>query len=163
MEIEKSPYNLLHEEIHLLNNLDINSADGLQEIGNQLAVKTDNVAGYLNYLDDQLDIVCRHMEVMANAKRSLKERITRFEDYIQSCLELVDGPIVGNNKIFKLVSNPPSIEVVNQDKVDVQYLEIKQEVVVKKREMLEDFKKTGEIPNGVNIVQKKRIKIGDKV
>lgn len=162
MEIAKYLYDLVHEQIHYINNLDINFVEGLQEIGNQLATKTDNVAGYLNYLDDQLEIVCRRMEVMANARRLLKDRIARFEDYIQSCLELNGKPIEGNHKVFKLVTNPPSIEVVDQDKIETQYLERKVEITVKKREMLDDFKKTGEIPNGVNIVQKKRIKIGDK-
>lgn len=161
MDLEKSLYNLIHEEIHYLNNLDINTGEGLQVIGDQLATKTDNVAGYLTYLDDQLDIVTKRIEAMSNVKRVLKERIARFEDYIQSCLELNNGPIVGNNKVFKLVSNPPSVEILDQDKLDIQYIEIRQEIVVKKKEILEDFKKTGEIPSGANIVHKKRVKIGD--
>lgn len=161
MDLEKSLYNLIHEEIHRLNNLDINSNDGLKEIGNQLAIKADNVANYLTYLDDQLEIVTKRIEAMNNVKRALKERITRFEDYIQSCLELNNGPIKGNDKVFKLVTNPPSVEIIDQDKLDIQYIEIRQEIVVKKKEILEDFKKTGEIPDGVNIVQKKRVKMGD--
>lgn len=162
MEITKSLYNLLHEEIHLLNNLDTAQEETFIYVAELLLKKADNVAGYLEHLDDQLDLVKSKINKLKDIESAIKARSAKFEEYIQRCIELNEGPINGNEKVLKLVSNPPSVEIIDQDKIDVQFLEVRQEVVVKKKEILDQFKKTGEVPCGTNIVHKKRVKIGSK-
>lgn len=163
MEPTKTLYNLLHEEIHKLNNVDVYSENEVSNIHELILKKTDCVAGYLEHLDDQFELVCSKIKKLTELKHAIKSRVEKFESYIQNCIELNSGPINGSTSVLKLATNPPSVEILDLDQVDVRFIEIKQEVVVNKKDILDNFKKTGEIPSGINIVQKKRIKIGDRL
>lgn len=162
MEISKTLYELLQEEIQELNNLDIDQESSVSIVHELILQKTDNVAGYLDYLEDQRELVKARMDRLKSVNSAIDARIAKFEQCIKNCVELNRGPISGASRILTLHTNPPSVEIVDQDALDVNFLEIKQEIVVKKKEILTHFKETGEIPNGVNIIQKKRVKIKDK-
>lgn len=164
MEITKTLYDLLHDEIHELNNLPLDITESSVSIVHNLILhKTDRVAGYLNHLDDQLDLIKSKISKLKELENAVANRNARFRDYIAECIKLNDGPIKGNNSVLSLITNPHSVEITDPDKLDLRFTEIRQEVVIKKKEILEHFKATGEIPRGTNIVQKKRVKIGGKI
>ena len=85
-------------------------------------------------------------------RKVLENRITKFKEYVKECME--------KNNLFKIttelgtlnvVKNPPSVEIINEDEIPNEY---KTQIIttkIDKTKIKDNFKKTGEIPAGVNI------------
>ena len=83
----------------------------------------------------------------------LENKLSRFKDYVKECME--------NNGFTKIetglgtlsiAKSPASVEITNEDEIPNEF---KQEVVtvkVDKTKIKNNFKETGEIPAGVNII-----------
>lgn len=90
---------------------------------------------------------------IASNRKVLENKLTRFKQYVKECME--------NNGITKIetelgtlsiVKSPASVEIINEDEVPSEF---KQEIVtvkIDKTKIKNNFKETGEIPAGVNII-----------
>jgi hypothetical protein len=100
-------------------------------------------------------------EAKLAAKRKVAERLVdRMHEYT-----LREMHVIGVERIdfgvhtLTIRVNPPSCEVVDAALVPSDYQRTRIEVTVDRRSILEDFKKTGEIPPGVEIRRGERISI----
>ena len=55
-------------------------------------------------------------------------------------------------KIMTIANNPISVEIVNEDAVPDEYKQVITTTKVDKKAITDNFKATGEIPDGVNII-----------
>ena len=89
---------------------------------------------------------------ISEQRKALENRITKFKEYVKECME--------KNNITKIetglgnlstAKSPISVEIINEDEIPEQF---KTEVVtikIDKKAITDNFKETGEIPNGVKI------------
>ena len=90
---------------------------------------------------------------ISSDRKVLENKLIRFKQYVKECME--------NNGITKIetglgtisiAKSPVSVEIINEEAIPSEF---KQEIVtvkIDKIKIKDNFKETGEIPDGVNII-----------
>lgn len=124
-----------------------------EELTILLQQKSQNVIGYVRNNELTIEAMKEEEDRIANNRKVLENKQTRFKQYIKECME--------NNGITKITTglgtlsiakSPASVEIINEEAVPSEF---KQEIVtvkVDKTKIKNNFKETGEIPDGVNII-----------
>lgn len=118
-----------------------------------LQQKSQNIIGYTKNIELTINAMKEEEDRIASNRKVLENKLTRFKQYVKECME--------NNGITKIetelgtlsiVKSPASVEIINEDEVPSEF---KQEIVtvkIDKTKIKNNFKETGEIPAGVNII-----------
>ena len=118
-----------------------------------LQQKSQNIIGYTKNIELTINAMKEEEKRIADNRKVLENNLTRFKEYVKECME--------NNGFTKIetelgtlsiAKSPTSVEIINEDEVPNEF---KQEVVtikIDKTKIKNNFKETGEIPAGVNIV-----------
>ena len=118
-----------------------------------LQQKSQNIIGYTKNIELTINAMKEEEKRIADNRKVLENNLTRFKEYVKECME--------NNGFTKIetelgtlsiAKSPTSVEIINEDEVPSEF---KQEVVtvkIDKTKIKNNFKETGEIPAGVNIV-----------
>lgn len=124
-----------------------------EELTVLLQQKSQNIIGYARNTELMINVMKEEERRLAENRKSLENQLTKFKEYVKECME--------RNNITKIdtglgsltiAKNPVSIEIINKDEIPEEY---KTEVVtikIDKTKIKDNFKETGEIPNGVNIL-----------
>ena len=90
---------------------------------------------------------------LTGLKKAAENTADRLKAYLKGVMEAT-----GKNEIqtdigkWRLQLNPYSVEILDKDKIDKEWL-IEQEPTIDKQGLLKHFKATGEIPEGVSFKQ----------
>ncbi len=118
-----------------------------------LQQKSQNIIGYTKNIELTINAMKEEEKRIADNRKALENKMVRFKDYVKECMEKN-----GITKIetglgtLSIAKSPASVEIVNEDEIPSEF---KQEVVtvkIDKTKIKNNFKETGEIPAGVNIV-----------
>lgn len=123
-----------------------------EELTVLLQQKSQSIIGY--YRNQELTIEAKKAEEkrIAESRKTDERRLENFKKYVKDCME--------KNNIVKIetglgtlsiAKNPLSVEITNEDAIPAEF---KQEVVttkIDKKAIADNFRETGEIPEGVNI------------
>ena len=124
-----------------------------EELAIQLQQKGSNIIGYTKNIELTINAMKEEEDRMASNRKALENKLTRFKQYVKECME--------NNGITKIetglgtlsiAKSPASVEIINEEEVPSEF---KQEIItvkIDKAKIKNNFKETGEIPDGVNIV-----------
>ena len=124
-----------------------------EELTLLLQQKSQNIIGYTKNIELTINAMKEEEERIATNRKILENKLSRFKDYVKECME--------NNGFTKIetglgtlsiAKSPASVEIVNEDEIPSEF---KQEIVtvkVDKTKIKNNFKETGEIPTGVNII-----------
>lgn len=124
-----------------------------EELAIQLQQKGSNIIGYTKNIELTINAMKEEEDRISSNRKALENKLTKFKQYVKECME--------NNGITKIetglgtlsiAKSPASVEIINEDEVPSEF---KQEVVtvkIDKTKIKNNFKETGEIPEGVNIV-----------
>lgn len=124
-----------------------------EELTILLQQKSQNIIGYTKNIELTINAMKEEEDRIASNRKTLENKLTRFKQYVKECME--------NNGITKIetglgtlsiAKSPVSVEIVNEEAIPSDF---KQEIVtvkVDKTKIKENFKETGEIPDGVNII-----------
>lgn len=140
----------------LMENEEINEEEKKQlqeELNTLLANKSMNIIAYCR--NEELKIEAKKTEEkrLAESRKADERRLEKFKQYVKECME--------NNGIIKvetelgnlaIAKNPISVEIVNEDEVPREYKIEVTTVKIDKTKIKDNFKSTGEVPNGVNIL-----------
>lgn len=121
-----------------------------EELTKLLQEKSQSIIGY--YRNNELTIQAMKEEEkrIAEVRKALENRNEKFKKYVKECMENA-----GFTKIettlgsLSVARSPISIEIVNEDEVPSEY---KIEIVTTKTDkkaIADNFKATGEVPNGI--------------
>lgn len=140
----------------LMENEEITEEDK-REIEKELIIllqqKSQNIIGYTRNIELTINAMKEEEKRIADNRKTLENKMTRFKEYVKECMESN-----GFTKIetelgtLSIAKSPASVEIMNEDEIPSEF---KQEVVtvkVDKTKIKNNFKETGEIPAGVNIV-----------
>ena len=115
--------------------------------------KSQNIIGYTKNIELTINAMKEEEKRISDNRKVLENKISKFKEYVKECME--------NNGFTKIetelgtlsiAKSPTSVEIVNEDEVPNEF---KQEVVtikIDKTKIKNNFKETGEIPTGVNII-----------
>ena len=133
------------------------SVEDKKKIEDELVVllqqKSQNIIGYTKNIELTINAMKEEEKRIADNRKTLENKMARFKDYVKECMEKN-----GITKIdtglgtLSVAKSPASVEIINEDEVPKEF---KQEVVtikIDKTKIKNNFKETGEIPAGVNIV-----------
>ena len=124
-----------------------------EELTMLLQQKSQNIIGYTKNIELTINAMKEEEDRIASNRKTLENKLARFKQYVKECME--------NNGITKIetglgtlsiAKSPVSVEIVNEEAIPNDF---KQEIVtvkVDKTKIKENFKETGEIPDGVNII-----------
>lgn len=140
----------------LMENEEISEEDK-KKIEDELVVllqqKSQNIIGYTKNIELTINAMKEEEKRIADNRKGLENKMSKFKDYVKECMEKN-----GITKIetglgtLSIAKSPASVEIVNEDEIPSEF---KQEVVtvkIDKTKIKNNFKETGEIPAGVNIV-----------
>lgn len=118
-----------------------------------LQEKSQNIIGYLRNNELTIEAMKAEEKRISDVRKALENRNNKFKEYVKECME--------NNGITKIetglgtisvAKSPVSVEIINEEAIPSEF---KQEIVtvkIDKMKIKENFKETGEIPDGVNII-----------
>ena len=124
-----------------------------EELTVLLQKKSQNIIGYTKNIELTINAMKEEEDRIASNRKTLENKLTRFKQYVKECME--------NNGITKIetglgtlsiAKSPVRVEITNEEAVPSEF---KQEIVtvkVDKTKIKNNFKETGEIPEGVNII-----------
>lgn len=118
-----------------------------------LQQKSQNIIGYTKNIELTINAMKEEEKRIADNRKALENKMARFKDYVKECMEK-NGITKIETELgtLSIAKSPASVEIVNEDEVPSEF---KQEVVtvkIDKTKIKNNFKETGEIPAGVNIV-----------
>lgn len=118
-----------------------------------LQQKSQNTIGYVRNVELTIDAMKTEEKRISEQRKILENRLAKFKEYVKECMEK-GGFTKVETEIGSLTiaKNPISVEIVNADEVPSEY---KTEVIttkIDKNKIKDNFKATGEIPAGVNIL-----------
>ena len=123
-----------------------------EELTVLLQQKSQNVIGYVRNNELTIEAMKTEEKRISDMRKALENRNNKFKEYVKECME--------NNGFTKIVTglgsltiakSPISVEIENEDEVPSEF---KQEIVtvkIDKKAIADNFKATGEVPNGVKI------------
>lgn len=124
-----------------------------EELTLLLQQKSQNIIGYARNIELTIEAMKNEEKRISEKRKMLENRVIKFKEYVKECMEkngitkIETG--LGNLTIAK---NPISVEIVNEEEIPSEYKTEIVAVKVDKTKIKNNFKETGEIPNGVNIV-----------
>lgn len=124
-----------------------------EELTLLLQQKSQNTIGYIRNMELTIEAMKSEEKRITEQRKKLEKRESNFKEYVRECMEQsgltkIETPL-GTLSIAK---NPISVEVINEDEIPSEYI---QEIVTKKpnkKAITDNFKATGEIIPGVNIL-----------
>lgn len=127
-----------------------------EELTLLLQQKSQNIIGYVKNIELTIDAMKNEEDRLSKQRKTLENRVSTFKDYVKDCMESS-----GFKKIetalgtISVAQNPISVDVINENEVPDEFKTEIVTVKVDKTKIKDNFKATGEIPDGVNIITQK--------
>lgn len=123
-----------------------------EELTQLLQQKSQNIIGYTRNVELTIEAMKIEEKRISEQRKILENRLLKFKEYVKECME-------GNGftKIetglgtLSIAKSPISVEIINEDEIPLEYKQEITTIKVDKKSIADNFKATGEIPNGVNI------------
>ena len=124
----------------------------IEELTVLLQQKSQNIIGYVRNNELTIEAMKVEEKRLSDMRKALENKNSKFKEYVKECMEnsglIKIDTALGSLSIAK---SPISVEIENEDEIPSEF---KQEVVtvkVDKKAIADNFKATGEVPNGVII------------
>lgn len=124
-----------------------------EELTLLLQQKSQNTIAYVRNIELTIEAM-KSEEKRISEQRKLKEnKLVKFKEYVKECME-TNGitKIETGLGTMSIAKNPLSVEIINEDEVPGEYKTEVVTVKIDKTKIKNNFKETGEIPAGVNIL-----------
>ena len=120
---------------------------------NLIQQKSQNIIGYTKNIELTINAMKEEEKRISENRKALENKMIRFKEYVKECME--------NNGITKIetslgtlsiAKSPTSVEIINEDEVPSEFKQEVTTIKIDKTKIKDNFKETGEIPAGVNII-----------
>lgn len=124
-----------------------------EELTLLLQQKSQNIIGYIKNMESIIEAKKGEEKRLSESRKVDERKLENFKRYVKECME--------NSEIIKIETglgnmtiarNPISIEIINEDEIPSKYKTEVTTVKIDKTKIKDNFKATGEIPAGVNIL-----------
>ena len=123
-----------------------------KELTELLKQKSQNIIGYTKNIELTIEAMKTEEKRISEQRKVLENKLDNFKQYVKECMEQ-NGikkieTVLGTISIAK---NPISVEIENEEKVPDEFKTIITTTKIDKTKIKDNFKETGEIPDGVKI------------
>ena len=124
-----------------------------EELTVLLQQKSQNVIGAFRNIETIIDAKKNEEKRLKESRERDERQLKRFKKYVKECMERN-----GITKIetglgtLSIAKSPASVEIINEDEVPSEFKQEVTTIKIDKTKIKDNFKETGEIPAGVNIV-----------
>lgn len=142
--------------------MDLNEKEELseeerQEIGMQLAdalqTKSNNIIAYYQDQNILLNAIDEEIKRLQEYKKITKNKIDRYKEYVKSNMDLLGLEKISTDLgVISIAKSPISVEILDEQQIPDEYKEVVTTIKVDKKKIADNFKETGEIIDGVNII-----------
>lgn len=123
-----------------------------QELARELQNKSSNIIGYIQNETILVEAIDSQIKRLQELKKSKQNNLENFKKYVKENMERLNLPKVETELgILSIAKSPISVEIIDEDKIPNEYKDIVQTVKIDKTKIKNNFKETGEIPEGVKI------------
>lgn len=123
-----------------------------EELTKLLQEKSQNIIGYYKNNELTINAMKEEEKRISEARKALENRNENFKKYVKECMERAEFTKIETTLgSLSIAKSPISVEIENEDEIPSEF---KLEVVttkIDKKAIADNFKSTGEIPNGVVI------------
>lgn len=118
-----------------------------------IAKWTLDIAGVESMIETEIARLQRKKKVAENLR-------TRLTAYIKSCMEQADVPKIESPTItLRIQKNPPSVEILAEDKLPARFIKIKQIMELDKTGMLAALKNGEDVPGARLVTERTHLRI----
>ena len=123
-----------------------------KELTQILKQKSNGVIGYAKNLELTIKAMKEEEDRLGETRKKLEKRLNHFKDYVIECMARNNLTKIDTDLgSLTLAKSPISVEIINENEVPEQF---KTQVIttkIDKKAITDNFKETGEIPDGVRI------------
>jgi len=152
--MELSLYQITNAFPQIMENEEITEEDKAklqEELGMLLAKKSENIIGYTRNEELTIEALKQEEDRLKAIRKQKEDRLAKFKDYVKDCMESHDIKKVDTNLgSLTIAKNPISVEVIDETKVPEEYKKVEMKVTVDKKKLIDNFKNTGEVIDGVS-------------
>lgn len=129
----------------------------LSILGDMIKNKSVEVIGLEKNMEYAIEAMKEEEARIKENRRLLENKLERYKGYIQSCMNILEtNKIETPRGTISLVTNPISVEIVDENKIPNKYKKQVIETKIDKAAISRDFKNTGELTEGVRIINDKK-------
>lgn len=123
------------------------------EIVELLNSKSENLIGFVRNKQSDIDALSREIDRLRIKKDAEEKKLKNFTEYVKRNMEVMGVKKV-DTKIgtLSLAKNPASVRIVYPEKVPEEWIKYKMTAEPHKQAILQNFKETGEVIPGCEIV-----------
>lgn len=120
--------------------------------------KALNIGKLVLSLKSDEDAISSEIKRLSDRKQAVSNRTERIKSYLAQEMEVTNEDKIKDEVItISLVNNPPSVQVVNEEAIPANYWRtIPETKEIDKRSILDEYKESGGIVHGVNIITDKK-------
>lgn len=124
-----------------------------EELTQLLQKKSQNIIGYIKNIELTIEAMKEEEKRIADNRKVLENKMGRFKEYVKECMER-NGitKIETSLGTLSIAKSPISIEIVKEEEIPKEFKQKVITVKIDKTKIKNNFKETGEIPNGVKVV-----------
>jgi hypothetical protein len=132
----------------------------LDSVALDFRVKSQNIAKWTLDIAGTEAMIQAEIERLQRKKKVAENLRTRLATYVKACMEQADVPKIESPTItLRLQKNPPSVEIVAEDKIPAKFVRIKQVTEINKTEILTALKSGEDVPGTRLITEKTHLRI----
>lgn len=123
-----------------------------EELAVQLQAKSANIIAYYQNENTLIDAIDLQIKRLQEYKKLKQNSLDRFKQYVKENMERLDiTKIETELGVVSIAKSPISVEIVNEDEIPNEFKQEVKSIKIDKKAISDNFKSTGEIPNGVII------------
>lgn len=127
---------------------------GLEEL---LLKKSGSVIQFMQNIQSNIDALKNEEQRLKSVRQYLENRQEKFQDYVMSCMNKIEAKeIITDSGILKIRNNPLSVEILDEDLIPNKFKKQVVETKIDKNAIKDEFKKTGEMLDGVRYITDKK-------
>ena len=123
-----------------------------EELTQILKQKSNGIIGYAKNVELTIKAMKEEEDRLKETRKKLENRLNHFKDYVIECMARNNLTKIDTDLgSLTLAKSPISVEIINENEVPEQF---KTQVIttkIDKKAITDNFKETGEIPDGVRI------------
>lgn len=132
----------------------------LDRLNLQLSNKVHGLGKWIFNLESNESAIQAEIDRLERKKKSVTNLHVRLHNYVEFCMIKADVKKL-EFPLFspRIQKNPPSVEILDEQKIPAKYVKIKQESVIDKKQLLADLKSGDEIEGAELVTNKCHLRI----
>ena len=123
-----------------------------KELTELLKQKSQNIIGYTKNIELTIEAMKTEEKRISEQRKALENKLDNFKQYVKECMEQNSiKKIETGLGTISISKNPISVEIENEEKVPDEFKTVITTTKIDKTKIKDNFKETGEIPDGVKI------------